>query len=65
MGSGRQSSVTIRRTVTPTGMSCALIEKEEKTEMSVQNYNDALNLAMDDLVKKWFEYRRRYEEWLK
>jgi len=33
--------------------------------MSVQNYNDALNLAMDDLVKKWFEYRRRYEEWLK
>ena len=39
-------------------------EKEEKTEMSVQDYNDALTIAMDDGVEKRYDYRRRYEEWL-
>ena len=39
--------------------------KEEKTRMPVQDYNEALTLAMDDLVEKRFEYRRRYEEWPK
>jgi hypothetical protein len=27
-------------------------KKEEKTEMSVQNYNEALTIAMDDVVEK-------------
>ena len=39
--------------------------KEEKTRMPAQDYNEALTLAMDDLVKKRFEFRRRYEEWLR
>ena len=39
-------------------------KEEEKAEMSVQNYNDALTLAMDDVVEKRYDYRRRYEEWL-
>lgn len=39
-------------------------KKEEKTEMSVRNYNDALTIAMDDIVEKRYDYRRRYEEWL-
>ena len=39
-------------------------KEEEKTEMSVQNYNDALTIAMDDIVEKRYDYRRRYEEWL-
>jgi len=33
--------------------------KEEKTEMSVQDYNDALTIAMDDVVEKRYDYRRR------
>ena len=39
-------------------------KKEEKTEMFVQNYDEALTIAMDDVVEKRYEYRRRYEEWL-
>jgi len=39
-------------------------KKEEKTEMSVQNYNEAFTIAMDDVVEKRYDYRRRYEEWL-
>ncbi len=38
--------------------------KEEKTEMSVQDYNEAFTIAMDDVVEKRYDYRRRYEEWL-
>ena len=38
-------------------------KKEEKTEMSVQNYNEAFTIAMDDVVEKRYDYRRRYEEW--
>ena len=40
-------------------------KKEEKTEMSVQDYNEAFTIAMDDVVEKRYDYRRRYEEWLK
>ncbi len=40
-------------------------KKEEKMEMSVQDYNDAFTIAMDDVVEKRYDYRRRYEEWLK
>ncbi len=39
-------------------------QKEEKTEMPVQDYNEALTIAMDDVVEKRYDYRRRYEEWL-
>ena len=39
-------------------------KKEEKTEMSVQDYNETLTIAMDDIVEKRYDYRRRYEEWL-
>jgi hypothetical protein len=40
-------------------------EKEEKTRMPVQDYNEALKIAMDDVVNNRHDYRRRYEEWLK
>lgn len=39
-------------------------QKEEKTEMPVQNYNEALTIEMDDIVEKRYDYHRRYEEWL-
>ena len=38
--------------------------KEEMTKMHVQDYNEALTIAMDDIVEKRYEYRRRYEQWL-
>lgn len=37
----------------------------EKIEIGVENYQDGLNYAMDDLKANWQVYRRRYEEWLK
>jgi len=40
-------------------------KKEEKVRMSVQDYNEAFTLAMADVVEKRYEYRRRYEKWLK
>lgn len=40
-----------------------LNDKPMKTEMSTKDYNEALTTAMDDLVKNWRHYRRRYEEW--
>jgi hypothetical protein len=40
-------------------------EREEKTEMPVQDYNEAFTIAMDDIVKRRVVYRRRYEEWRK
>ena len=36
-----------------------------KTKMETGNYNNALNVAMDDLEENWELYRRRYEEWLR
>lgn len=39
--------------------------REEKTRMSVQDYNEAFTMAMDDIVGSRGEYYRRYEEWLK
>lgn len=38
-------------------------EKAHKTKMSVQDYNEALTLAMNDVVNNRHDYRRRYEEW--
>ncbi len=40
-------------------------ESAIKTKMETKDYNEALNVAMDDLVSNWNQYRRRYEEWLK
>jgi hypothetical protein len=40
-------------------------EAATKTKMTTKDYNEALNVAMDDLVGNWNKYRRRYEEWLK
>ena len=40
-------------------------KKEEKVRMAVQDYNEAFTIAMDDIVEKRYDYRRRYEEWLK
>lgn len=40
-------------------------KKEEKTKMSVMDYNEAFTIAMDDVVEKRYDYRRSYEEWLK
>lgn len=39
-------------------------KKEEKTKMPVQDYNVAFTIAMEDVVNKRYEYRRRYEKWL-
>jgi len=36
-----------------------------KTKMETKGYNEALNVAMNDLVDNWSKYRRRYEEWLR
>ena len=36
-----------------------------KTEIAIQDYNEALTFAIGDLAKNWSEYRRRYEEWLR
>ena len=35
-----------------------------KMKMETKGYNEALNVAMNDLVNNWSKYRRRYEEWL-
>ena len=40
-------------------------KKEEKIEMSVQDYNEAFTIAMNDVVGKRNDYRRRCEEWVK
>ncbi len=40
-------------------------ESATKTKMETKDYNEALNVAMDDLVSEWHQYRRRYEKWLK
>jgi hypothetical protein len=37
----------------------------EKKEIPVSNFNEGLNLAIDDLSRNWKKYRRRYEEWLR
>lgn len=39
-------------------------EATTKTEMATRDYNEALNVAINDLVSNWSEYRRRYEKWL-
>lgn len=39
--------------------------KTEKTEMAIQDYNEALTFAIKDLADNWEKYRRRYERWLK
>ena len=39
--------------------------KSSKMTMATQDYNHALTFAMDDLVKRWSAYRRRFEEWLR
>jgi hypothetical protein len=36
----------------------------EKRRMSIQNYNDALQIAIDDLLQNRHWYQRRYEAWL-
>ena len=38
-------------------------QQAEKSTMATQDYNEALTFAIDDLVKNWSGYRRRYEEW--
>ena len=40
-------------------------EETTKTAMATNDYNEALNFAMTDLMNHWSEYRRRYERWLK
>ena len=39
-------------------------EKSRKITIPTQDYNEALTFAMDDLVKRWRIYRRRFKEWL-
>ena len=36
----------------------------EKNEMPIQDYNEALSFAIQDLTDHWENYRRRYEQWL-
>lgn len=40
-------------------------EEITKTEMTTRDYNEALNFAINDLIKNWDKYRQRYEEWVK
>lgn len=40
-------------------------QRAEKSTVATQDNNEALTFAIDDLVKNWSGYRRRYEEWLK
>jgi len=40
-------------------------QKTVKTAMATNDYNEALNFAMNDLINNWVKYRKRYEEWLK
>lgn len=40
-------------------------EATVKTEMATKDYNEALSVAINDLVNNWGDYRRRYEEWLR
>jgi len=40
-------------------------KKSSKITMPTQDFNEALTFAMDDLVKRWRTYRRRFEEWLR
>jgi hypothetical protein len=40
-------------------------ETATKIEMTTRDYNEALTTAMNDLVKNWHNYRRRYAQWLK
>ena len=40
-------------------------QRAEKSTMAMQDYNEALTFAIDDLVKNWRGYRRRHEEWLR
>jgi hypothetical protein len=35
----------------------------EKTRMHTNNYNDALNFALQDLTLKWQYYRERVQQW--
>ncbi len=37
--------------------------KTEKTDMAIQDYNEALTFAIEDLAHNWENYRRRYERW--
>jgi len=39
-------------------------EATVKTRMDTQDYNEALTVAIQDLVDNWSDYRRRYKEWL-
>ena len=36
-----------------------------KTTLTTSDYNEALNLALEDLMNNWVAYRRRYQEWLR
>jgi hypothetical protein len=38
-------------------------KKARKAKMSVKDYNEALTIAMNDVVNNRHDYRRRYEEW--
>jgi hypothetical protein len=37
-------------------------KEAEKVEISVRNYKEGLNFAIEDLEAHWREYRRRYGE---
>ena len=38
---------------------------QEKTELSVSDFNEALTFAQLDLKTNWRTYRARYERWLR
>jgi hypothetical protein len=38
-------------------------EPAQKIRMSLQNLNEALTYAVQDLTDNWKDYRRRYERW--
>lgn len=40
-------------------------EPAVKTRLETKDYDEALNVAMTDLVDNWSTYRGRYEQWLR
>ncbi len=38
-------------------------DSTKKTIMHTNNYNDALNFAIQDLTLRWQSYRERFQQW--
>lgn len=39
-------------------------EPDKKDRLIIQDYNEALTFAIQDLTENWEKYQRRYERWM-